>query len=380
MTNHRYRHIRISGNPVERSLQYGTLARNEIHNTKQRYEDAFSAVGVTWTEATRIAQGFLNDVSQWRPDLMEEIEAIARGAQLSTEDMFTINCRTEVLWAAARQSAENPERPQPGECSSFALESDPEASRGVVVGQNWDWLEVLSDSVIVLEVDRPDGPNYVTVVEAGLLAKTTLNQAGVGIGINTLMSSLDGQPGGIPFHFVIRALADVTTVNEGIETVRSITRASSGNYVLGSAGGDIVTIETAPGDATNVFPVPADGGAVVHTNHFLHDIVGGFDLAAHDMADSYPRLDRMRDMISHHPGPITVPHLMDALADHTNSPLSVCTHPDGSSHPDERWATLAGIVMETDTRSLHLAAGTPCQAEWETIDYSGFLAAPTPAS
>jgi hypothetical protein len=36
-------------------------------------------------------------------------------------------------------------------------------------------------TLVVLEVRQPDGPNFVTVVEAGLLAKTGMNAAGLGL-------------------------------------------------------------------------------------------------------------------------------------------------------------------------------------------------------
>jgi isopenicillin-N N-acyltransferase like protein len=375
MTSGKYRRIRISGDGFDRARQYGVAACREIHLTKAGYERAFAEKGISWPQATDIAKGFVDDVAAWRPEFVTEIEGIADGSGLSADDVFTINCRTEVLWSAVSAGAPGPKDTPRGECSSFALQPQISLGRGTLVGQNWDWLEVLSDTIVVLEVEREDGPRYVSVVEAGLLAKTTMNSAGLALAITTLVSSLDGTPGGVPFHFLIRAIADQTTVSDVLDMLSSVTRASSGNYVLGSADGEIMNIETGPGGAWNVFPTTADNNCVTHTNHFRHQIDGGVDLAPAQMSDSFLRLGRIDALIADKSSQLTRDDLQQALADHTGYPSSVCCHPDGEDAPADRWQTLAGIIMEPATRALHLAEGNPCQEPWQVCDYSEFLSA-----
>ena len=373
MASGTYRRIRVSGNPRERSRQYGVAAAEEIHRTKAGYERVFAEKGISWQQATEIARGFVDDVAAWRPEFMAEVEGIAQGSGLTTDDIFTINCRTEVLWSAAVAEAATSRETPRGECSSFALTPRDGLGRGTLVGQNWDWLEVLSDTVVVLEVEREDGPNYVTVVEAGLLAKTTLTEAGMALAINTLLSSLDGSPGGIPFHFLIRAIADHTSISGVLDMLSSVPRASSGNYVVGSAEGEVMNIETAPGGAENVFPTAGKPHSVLHTNHFQRDIIGGVDLAPDQMHDSYLRLEQIEKLIATQADELTVDDIQHALADHTGYPSSVCCHPDTADAPADRWQTLAGIIMEPATGVMHLAEGSPCAKPWTTVDYSAFL-------
>jgi isopenicillin-N N-acyltransferase-like protein len=243
------------------------------------------------------------------------------------------------------------------------------------VGQNWDWLDTLSDTVIVLEVERDDGPNYVTIVEAGLLAKTSMNQAGIALAINTLVSSSDGHPSGVPFHFLIRALVDSLSVSDALTCLSSVERASSGNYVVGSSDGAVLNIETGPGDTRNVFPLAGDGKALVHTNHFLDGPADGHDLAPLRMSDSYVRLARMRQLICDNEPTVTTDTIMATLGDHTGAPSSICCHPDPTDKADDRWATLFGVVMEPGSRTFHLSTGNPCASAWQRITYSDFLAA-----
>jgi hypothetical protein len=60
-----------------------------------------------------------------------------------------------------------------------------------LLGQNWDWLIHAWETTVVLESEQDQGPNFVTVVEAGLLAKTGMNAAGLGLVTNTLVSDRD---------------------------------------------------------------------------------------------------------------------------------------------------------------------------------------------
>jgi len=372
MATHRYRRIRATGDAETRSVAYGLKAKEEITRTVDGYRKAFSLKGISWDHATQIAQGFVDDVVAWRPELMTEIEGIAAGSGRSVDDIFTINCRTEVLWWAAVNDAKRLGLPPRGECSSIGLQPQPKRGQGVLVGQNWDWLEGLSDTVVVLEVERDDGPNYVTVVEAGLLAKTALTQAGLAVAINTLVCSLDGTPGGIPFHFLIRAVVDSATVTDALHTLTTTVRASSGNYVVGSATGEVLNIETGPGDATHVFPLSPTNGAVVHANHFHHAIEGGVDLAPAQMPDSYGRHTRMDTLVTDSPNTVSLEDIQKTLADHTGYPSSVCCHPDLQDGNDP-WATLYGVIMDPEARTVYLSEGNPCETPWQSVDYSDFL-------
>ncbi len=367
--------IRVSGTPSERGRQYGAQARERVHHARNGYERSFAASGIAWPQAIALAERHLAASKAAFPELVDEIRSIAEGAGLPFADVFAMNCRTEILWSAvvARAGAVAPT--PGGECSSFALMPSRTASGNTYVGQNWDWLLHGLDSVVVLEVERDDAPNFVTIVEAGLLAKTMVNAEGVGVAVNTLVSSLDGGAGGVPFHLMIRALADAHHVYDVLETLSAHGRASSGNYLVGAPGGAVLNIETAPGDARTVSPLIPDRGALAHTNHFLGPVTGGHDLAPVAMADSYVRLGRMRDLVVEAAAPATIRSLDAALRDHTDAPGSICCHPD-ERHPEaSQWITAMSVVMDLESRVLHLTEGSPCQVQRHAVDYSAFLAA-----
>lgn len=372
--HHRYPRYRVSGDAEARSHQYGSLARSEILRTREGYEQAFAAKGVNWSDAVEFALEFVPQIERHFPSLLLELRGIAAGSGLPFGDIVAMNCRTEILWRAAVANADRVAPWLRGECSSFALEPDRTTNGRALVGQNWDWLEVLADGVIVLEVEREDGPNYVTVVEAGLLAKTSMNSAGLAIGINTIVSSLDGGSRGVPFHVLVRAVVEARRVSDVVEILSTVPRVSSGNYIVASEHGGVLNIETAPGDGRTVHPLIATTGAVIHTNHFVRTPVGGYDLAVSSMPDSFVRYGRMHRGIVLREAPVSIAELQTVLADHADAPSSVCCHPDARSDRAAQWGTLVSAIMDPTARTLHIAEGAPCTAAWNDLDYSELLA------
>ena len=141
-----------------------------------------------------------------------------------------------------------------------------------IIGQNWDWLLHAAQTLVVLEVRQDDGPDFVTVVEAGLLAKTGMNAAGLGLVTNALVTDADvGEPG-LPYHVLLRAVLDCATVTEALEVLQAGPRSSSANYLIAHASGAALDIEAAPGDFTRLYPLFPEDGVLLHTNHFLAGI------------------------------------------------------------------------------------------------------------
>lgn len=366
--------IRVTGSAHERGAQYGALAKDRILKSRSGYEHAFRhAAGWDWQQAVESIQHLVEPVRSYFSDFLAEMTGIAEGCGLPFDDIFTMNARTEVLGSAAARLAA-PEIARYGrECSSFALLPDRSASGHTLIGQNWDWLDHSVDTVIVLEVEQPDKPSYVTVVEAGLLAKVTMNSAGLGVAVNALTTSLDCAEAGVPFHVLIRAFADCTSVAEAVDVATRHARASSGNYLLAHANGTVVNLETTPGDHRGVTRQLPVNGALVHTNHFTSPLPDGQDLAELTAADSFVRLERIEASIAANPAPATVGSLRDALSDHEGYPDSVCCHFNADALDAERWSTVASVVMDLDERAMYLADGNPCEADYRRLTFDGLL-------
>lgn len=374
-----YPRIRISGGPRDRGLQYGAAARDRIERSRQGYEQAFrSSVGWSWERAVESVAHLVAPVQEAFPQYLQEMEGIADGASIPFTDVFTMNARTEVIWAATVREADNERAKYARECSAFALLPARTASGHTYLGQNWDWLAHSFDSLVILEVEQDDKPNFVTIVEAGLLAKASMNSSGLGVAVNALVTSADRADPGVPFHVLIRAFADCDSMADAVYVASKNRRASSGNYLLAHSDGLAVNLETTPGDYRGVSAQLPSNGAIVHTNHFVTPTHGPLDVGHFAMADSLIRLQRVQTSIAEAKAPATITALRLALADHADFPAAVCCHPDPRQPEADQWATVMSVVMDLDARTLHLADGNPCSHDYRVLTFEGLLDKPSP--
>lgn len=371
-------HVRVAGGPYERGRAYGAQAAERVARSVEAYREVFRELaGLDVDGARRLAERFEDPIAGFRPAYLEEIRGIADGAGVAYEDVLAINVRTEVMFAARARAAEAAGRPEG--CSAFAVLPQASADGHTLIGQNWDWLPHCFETVIVLEVEQEDGPDLVTVVEAGLLAKTGMNSSGIGLATNALVTDLDRGEPGVPYHVLLRAILDCETLSDAYAVLMERPRASSANYLIAHRDGIAVDVEAAPGDFSRLALVFPEGGVLLHTNHFLALPPGLKDVSLWAMPDSPFRLERLRDAVATAASDgLTLERLGAMLADHANYPSAVCCHPDRRARPADQGATVASVLMDLDARCLWLADGYPCTTPYRRLDYSGFLAKPSP--
>jgi len=360
--------VRVAGSAYERGRQYGAQARDRVHRSVQAYRHVFAYyTGWDWDTVRRTAAGFEAPIAGFRPSYLEEMRGVADGAGLDPADVLAINVRTEVMYAAKARLAPLAARTPPAECSAFAVVPAPGQPGATLIGQNWDWLLHASQTLVVLEARQDDGPDFVTVVEAGLLAKAGLNAAGLGLVTNALVTEADVGAPGLPYHVLLRAILDCATVTQALEVLQAGPRSSSANYLIAHAGGAALDVEAAPGDFTRLYPLYPDQGALLHTNHFLSPGLAPVDVSLWAMPSSAVRLQRLRAGTGQ-PGRLTLDHFRALLADHADYPHSVCSHPDPADHPLEQGATIASLLMDLDAGQAWLAAGNPCEVPHEPLE------------
>jgi len=368
-----YPHLRVSGSAFERGVSYGKQARERVERSIEGYAQVLLAgAGLEWSGVRELAKRFEDPIGAFGSVYLDELRGIAEGAGVDLLDILAINVRTEIMYSAkARDAAAL----RMAECTSYALVPAPGESSPVIIGQNWDWLVHCFETVVVLESERLDGPNFVSVVEAGLLAKLGMNSAGLGLVTNALVTDADLGDPGVPFHVLLRAILDCETVSEALATLQRSPRSSSANFLVAHEDGSALDIEAAPGDYSRLFLVDPTG-PYLHTNHFLSDRFDGRDVSLWAMPDSPVRFGRVR-AASKEDAPLDAQRMMTLMADHAGFPDSVCCHPNPHHAPTEQGATVASVVMEPGTRTMWMADGQPCSRSFRRIDYAEFLS-PSP--
>ncbi len=303
--------------PRERGEAFGQAQGEPIARTLALYERMFAATGVQVPADLPIPE-----------TAREEIAAIAKGANVDPHALQAVNARTEIL--AGRG---------PTECSVVGA--------GGLLAQNWDWHP---ESATVIQIVEHANGWFVTLTEAGILAKIGLNDAGLGICLNLLRTTADGGCTGTAIHVLLRqTLETCKTVDEAIALLSTATTSASSAVTVATPG-DVATVELSPGGANVI-----RGSIGAHTNHFLEPPKRG-----HDTMDSVSTVPRL--------GVVRSAPLLDALRSHAGHPNGVCRHLDESLPWAEQVVTVASVVMNLAALRFHVAYGQPCTHEHVQIE------------
>ncbi len=353
--------VQVSGGAFERGQQYGAQASQRIRRNVEVYREIFKHyAGWDWQRVVEHAQTYAPAIESYRAHFLDEMRGIADGAGLSFGDILALNVRTEIMFAAVARAAAH-------ECTAFVALPEATADGHTLVGQNWDWKPAASETVVILEAETTEGASFVTVVEAGLLAKTGLNSVGIGLVTNALVTDQDKGKPGVPYHAILRGILEAETMADALSAITYHPRASSANYLIAHREGEAINVEAAPGDYSRVFMAFPEDGVYGHANHF---VCPGFDLKDVEIWNgpgSLFRHRRMNRFLAQHRGDCDVTALKEMLADHFDLPNSICSHHDPRFPQVEQYATIVSIIMDLNTAVLWLADGNPCQTQYQQL-------------
>jgi isopenicillin-N N-acyltransferase-like protein len=157
-----------------------------------------------------------------------------------------------------------------------------------------------------------------------------------------------------------REVLDAERLADALKPVTATRRTCSANFVIGQSGGDIVDIESSPDHTTALHP---DGGILTHSNHFLGP-GHGESLMEKISPNTLYRADRMRELLEPHCGALSFDHMRHATADHFGAPYGICRHGDPQQPDAKRTMTVGAVLIDLDTRTMHVANGPPCSNEY----------------
>lgn len=362
--------VSARGAPLVRGRQYGASAAAKIRRCIAFYEDAFRhRAGLDWSAAVERARGFVPEIEAFGPQCLQEMRGIAEGAGVELDAILVLNCRSELMFAAAREHGTVP----PGECTSFAVAPSASANGHMLLGQNWDWVPFAHDVCVLLDVKRDDGPDYVTIVEAGMLAKVGVNAAGFGLCTNTLVSEGDAGRSGVPYHVMLRALLDAQSVDDASRILHAPRRALSANYLVADRLGNAINFETVGGGAADIRATHPHGGLLAHSNHFLASEWREADAYLAKSPHSLTRLDDMQRGLRAKPK-LSVAQLQAILRKHDHAPNGICSHADPAAHPLYARCTIASVIFDLATGEVWFTHGPPCSNDYQTVTLAPLLA------
>jgi isopenicillin-N N-acyltransferase-like protein len=364
------RHLVLDGAPYSRGVEHGERLSDEIRTNLDVYRAQYEYRGVDLDDARADANRFVSIIERDAPDYLEEMRGIADGADLDLVDVTLLNVRYEVMYSAYSEEAAELATGADGDltdgCTSFGVQPRRTADGRTYLGENWDWKPDVE--TVVIEQRHDDGPAVLAVTEAGIVGyKMGLNEAGIGLVINGLVTPNDGEnPFRKPFHVRSKEILDAARFEDAIRPIVETDRACSANFLLGHADGELIDFEAAPEVVNYLYP---EDGLLTHANHF-EDRRRVESTNERRSPSTLYRARRLRRLIES-AGDVTVDDLESALADHFGRPASICRHADTSAEPLARSRTNLGLVLDLERGSLSVTDGPPCEREFERYSLHG---------
>lgn len=341
--------IDLSGAPHARGVQHGRAAAGRMRKGIAHYTAQIARSGLSERDIVGLVRDYLPIVEAFDPLYIEEMQGIALGADVPFEHVTLLNARTEILKLAERPDlrarlAEN----APDGCTGVVVLPGATLEKRLIHAQNWDWKAECAETAVVLRIRRDDGPDILTFTEAGGLARSGLNAAGIGLTANYLQSDRDYCQVGVPLALIRRKVLEQESPALAMRVVYATPKSAANNMMVSAstAAGQGVAIdfECAPDET---FQVHAEGGVLVHANHFVSTVALTKlrDTGVASTPCSLYRDLRVRDLLLPQVGQVTTDHVKAALFDDFGTPFSVC-RPSRLNEASNLSASVAMIVME----------------------------------
>lgn len=341
----------LAGTPYEIGLNHGKQAKDEVDFSLDSYEKLFfNDVHITWKQANALARKHLGAIEKVNPDLIEEMEGLAKGASVTFEDILTLNARSEIALTQNKTDG----------CTSVAV-MEPTAEKSFLA-QTWDWRSAQSRSLITTKINQQNGPAIHMVTEGGIIGKIGMNDHGLGVCLNALRANVKSDQ--LPIHLGLREVLNSTNIQEAEEKVVDGKLGSSANFMIAQDNGKIrqaINLELSP---NHYDKKETKAAYLYHSNHFcstiLNNTIGKENMNI--VENSFDRINRMGDLIKHHilDAIVTESDIKSWLSDHENDPHTICRHKVVGTSDYTDTITAFAVIMDLQNKSMYVMEGQPC--------------------
>jgi len=348
--------LELKGKPYEMGKTHG---RNLAKEIKANLELYFMMIrGLTGLEPQQClthASRVLDVIQKDAPFILEEMEGIARGADVSLQEILFLNARSELM---SMGQASNDMK---GECTAIGLTGDRTSWGKPILAQNWDWHERVFQTTAIFRIEPEQRPKAIFLAEAGQVGKIGVNENGVGVLLNILI--IEGMKYGLPIHVLLRMVLGTQDTAEAVALVQNAQRAGASHFLIGDKSGNIKGLELMPQAVKEIDPAE---GVVLHTNHYCDAELAKMDVGRLIMTDSFTRLDRAAALISKRQR-WDDQSLAEIFTNHDDAPGSICRHARAEDSEHFRTATVASCIIDLTESKMRVSCGQPCGAPYREL-------------
>ncbi len=243
--------LTIQGTPYDVGLALGRFGTDAVHG-HLLHTPAWANV-MRWRGTAPVAT-MQQLVQTHFPAYWQELEGMAAGLGLPSDEVFLWNCRGD-LWAMS-----------PDGCTTVQLpRTSPD--QGALIAHNEDGDPGFTGCCAIAQIRVDGGGAFASFVYPGSLPGHTfaVNQNGVAMTVNNLRV-LHTSPG-LPRMVLARAMLDQPDLSSAVDVLRRTPRAGGFHFTLAQAGHEaLVSVEF----CAAVCSVQTIERPCVHANHMVH--------------------------------------------------------------------------------------------------------------
>jgi isopenicillin-N N-acyltransferase like protein len=303
---------------------------------------------ISASRARAAAAEYRDTVIQHAPFFDEEVQGLAEGAGIDLSDAYLLQLRAELGVTTPPDMIDGPD-----ECTSFAALPEATTTGEPLVGQNADLPAFYRDIAVVVELVPDDQPTVLMLTPAGQMSYIGINDRGMGVFANFV--TCDGWRIGFPRYFLSRLALTYERVDDAIEAIRSVPRASSRNLMMADSHGTAADLETTPTRDVRIEP---QNGLLAHANHYISPELAVEERAeGQQLRNSQARQARMETLLQENHGKINEETMISIFRDREAVPDSIC-RADGDRE-DSDMITFASVIAQPTRKMITVAVGPP---------------------
>lgn len=361
--------LTLSGTPYEIGFQHGLQCKEMI---REFYEGIIAVhlrnipVQCDKNKLLALTDRNLPFLEAFSPDLVQEMQGIADGAGLLFRDILFLNSFLELEDIRPLKNAGRALDNELWGCTSFNVKASATADGKNYLGQTFDMERYYERYNVLLKINYPDGHKELVYSVAGVLGMNGMNNKGVAIVINKLVST--DLRMGVIYPFIIRTALAAQKVGDAFGAAVFSRRACGMNYQIASQDDVAWCIEES---ATDYQILPFVNGVAVHTNHYLSDRMRQYETQnwlTH--GGSYVRVQMAQKLLQERSTPLTLADLMQMTRNHVNYPCCICAHGVEGQDDKDAFATVAASIFDLQQGIMYICHGNPCTNEYVTIDFN----------
>ncbi len=342
--------IGCSGSPYEIGHQYGVAAKaNIVQSIDTLVTRMEASAGANKVDLLANTRKYLPAVEKYDPVLINQLKGQAEGAGVSFDEVFALRCWFELRFYYKHLQTL---------CTSFAVTGSATKDGKAIIGQNFDVLPGITLDMV--RIKRDDGGKELSLVFWGG-GELTLTGAGLGIVLNVVLSPTSQQGLNVPCCCLMPKVMRQKRMGDALSEMCTHGRSML-HYIIGSAEGDIFSVETHP-TGFNVEQPMRD--VLVHGNHY-HDprFKMGDNAIPEVRGSTYVRVQRLNRLIEQHYGELTPEIMMRFMSDHGNYPHAICGHPNEEMPPHARSMSVSSVIIVPEDKVMYATCGPPCEYEF----------------